>query len=252
VSSDPQQRAALDALLERSNRDAVPIRRSFTQQRVRGGGPGPLATFVRQRRRRALDLYLLAHAVASARPYDVTLESTVWGRLLGLSGRNVGSMISRQWNWLEEHQLIKTFRTERLRTVVLLREDGSGHPYTHPGASIESRAAEGDYFLLPHAYWKTGLQDQIDLPTKAVLIIALSRPDDDFILPIEHASRWYGMSPDSLSLGLRRLQLLGFLRMRFEHEPAPLSPQGYRTVRRYTLRPPFGPRRTDSATPQVA
>jgi hypothetical protein len=249
VSNAPQQRAAIDALLERSKRDAVPIRRSFTQQRVRGGGPGPLSAFVTHRRRRALDLYLLAHAAASARPYDVTLESRVWARLLGLEGRNAGSMITRQWNWLEEHRLVTTSRKNRLRSVVLLREDGSGLPYTHPGVSSESRPAEGDYFNLPHAYWKAGLPDRIDLPTKAVLLIALSRPTDDFILPIEHASRWYGMSPDSLSLGLRQLQLLGFLAMRFEHESAPLSPRGYRTVRRYTLRPPFGPRAADTSTP---
>lgn len=247
MSNDSQQRAAIDALLERSKRDGVPIRRSFTQLRARGGGSGPLAAFVSHRRRRALDLYLLAHAAASARPFDVTLESKVWARLLGLEGRNAGSMITRQWNWLEEQKLVTTSRRNRLRSVVLLREDGSGVPYTHPGASSESRPAEGDYFTLPHAYWKAGLQDRIDLPTKAVLLIALSRPTDDFILPIEHASRWYGISADSLSLGLRQLQLLGFLAMRFEHEPAPLSPRGYRTVRRYTLRPPFGPRRTDSA-----
>jgi hypothetical protein len=245
VSNEPEQRAAIEALLQRSGRESVPIRRSFTQVRARGGGAGPLAAFVRERRRRALDLYLLLHAAASAPPYDVTLASSVWGRLLGLSGSSVGSVISRQWTWLERQQLVGTQRMNRLRTVTLLREDGTGAPYSHPGAATETRPAEGDYFSLPYAYWHAGLQDRIDLPTKAVLLIALSRPDDDFILPVEHASRWYGMSTDSLRSGLRRLQLLGFLDMRFRHEPAPLSPQGYRTERRYTLRPPFGPRNRD-------
>ena len=242
MSGPAQQLEAIEALLERSGRDAVPIRRSFTQRRVRGGGAGPLAAFVRERRRRALDLYLLLHALASARPYDVTLTSTVWARLLGLSGSSVGSVITRQWNWLEEHKLIASHRTDRLRTVVLRREDGSGDPYTHPGVAVEDRPAEGDYFSLPYAYWRAGLQERIDLPTKAVLLIALSRPEDDFILPHEHAARWYGMSIDSLRQGLRQLQLLGFLSKREIHQSAPLTPQGFRIERRYTLRPPFGPR----------
>jgi hypothetical protein len=248
VSASGQQVEAIQALLERSGREAVPIRRVFTQIRVRGGGAGPLAAFVRERRRRALDLYLLLHALASARPYDVTLATPVWARLLGLSGSSVGSVMTRQWNWLEEHKLITSHRTDRYRTVVLRREDGSGEPYTHPGVAIEDRPAEGDYFSLPYAYWHAGLQDRIDLPTKAVLLIALSRPEDDFILPHEHAARWYGLSVDSLRQGLRQLQLLGFLSMRQNRQSAPLSPSGFRTERRYTLRPPFGPRSAD-ATP---
>jgi len=245
VSSSSQQ-DAIDALLARSSRESVPIRRSFTQLRSRGGGPGPLAAFLTGRRRRALDLYLLAHAVCSAPPWDVTLESVVWGRLLGLAGSGLASMISRQWSWLEEQQLIVTTRKDRLRTVTLLREDGSGKPYTHPGQPTGDRAAEGDYFSLPHAYWRMGLQDQVDLPTKVVLIIALSRPDN-FILPLEHADKWYGISQDSLRTGLRQLQVRELLNIEFRHTKAPLSPTMVRTERRYTLRPPFGPRSRDQS-----
>ena len=124
----------------------------------------------------------------------------------------------------------------------LLREDGSGKPYTHPGTTGE-RPAEGDYFHLPHAYWEMGLQDQIDLPTKVVLIVALSRPDD-FILPLEQAPKWYGISPDSARAGLRQLMLLELLQVRTVTTRAPLSPINVRTERHYTLRPPFGPRGT--------
>ena len=97
--------------------------------------------------------------------------------------------------------------------VTLLREDGSGAPYWHPGvAPTEEDKPEGDYFTLPYAYWDLGLPDRIDLPTKAVLLIALSRPDD-FILPLQHAAKWYGISPDSIRAGLRLLQTLGFLKV---------------------------------------
>lgn len=244
--SSSLQQEAIEALLARSGRDSVPIRRSFTQLRSRGGGPGPLAAFLTGRRRRALDLYLLAHAVCSAPPWDVTLGSVVWGRLLGLSSSGLASMISRQWSWLEEQQLIATSRKDRLRTVTLLREDGSGKPYTHPGQPKGDSAADGDYFSLPHAYWRMGLQDQVDLPTKAVLIIALSRPDN-FILPHEHAAKWYGISQDSLRAGLRQLQVRQLLDIEFRHTKAPLSPAMMRTERRYTLRAPFGPRSRDQS-----
>jgi hypothetical protein len=240
VSSDPQQEA-IAALLARAGRDGVPIRRSFTQLRTRGGGAGPLAAFLSGRRRRALDLYLLAHAICSAPPWDVTLASIVWGRLLGLSGGGLASVITRQWNWLEERQLIETSRRDRMRSITLLREDGSGRSYTHPGQSNADQAAEGDYFTLPHAYWRMGLQDQIDLPTKIVLIIALSRPDG-FILPLEQAPKWYGISQDSARAGLRQLQVRGLLDVKYVHSRAPLSATMVRTERHYTLRPPFGPR----------
>ena len=240
--SSSEQQEAIVALLTRAGRNAVPIRRSFTQQRSRGGGAGPLAAFLTGRRRRALDLYLLAHAVCSAPPWDVALQSVVWGRLLGLTGSGLASVITRQWNWLEEQQLIETSRQDRMRSVMLLREDGSGKPYTHPGTTGE-RPAEGDYFHLPHAYWEMGLQDQIDLPTKVVLIVALSRPDD-FILPLEQAPKWYGISPDSARAGLRQLMLLELLQVRTVTTRAPLSPINVRTERHYTLRPPFGPRGT--------
>jgi hypothetical protein len=112
-----------------------------------------------------------------------------------------------------------------------------------------SAGAEGDYFSLPYAYWRMGLQDRLDLPGKAVLLIALSRPDD-FILPLEHGAKWYGISSDTIRSGLRSLQILGLLQMRMQHIPSPLTVRGYRTERHYTLRPPFGPRSRDGITPE--
>jgi hypothetical protein len=244
MSVDARQREAITALLERSGRQWVPLRRSFTQVRSKGGGAGPLASFVSGRRRRALDLYLLAHAAASSEPWDVGLPATVWARMLGLESSGGLSVVSRQWTWLEARGLISTHRHEGMRKVTLLREDGSGGAYFHPGLEAAGEPPEGDYFSLPYAYWELGLPDRVDLPTKAVLLIALSRPDD-FILPLEHAAKWYGISPDSLRTGLRLLETLGFLERRTRRETAPLTAAGFREERRYTLRPPFGPRSQD-------
>ncbi len=234
----PQQEA-LAALLERSGRESVPIRRSFVQDRRRGGGPGPLAAFVTGRRRRALDLYLLLHAVTSKSPWDVELPGVVWGRLLGLAPQASGTAVTRQWTWLGEQKLVaEAVSAGRERRLVLLREDGSGRPYEHPGASTAQGAAEGDYFHLPHSYWTAGMQDLADLPTKAVLLIALSL-SDGFLLPLDKGPRWYGISKDTVRTGLRGLLSRGFLEVTETSKSAPLSAMGWTIERRYTLRGPF-------------
>lgn len=234
------QRETVDALLERSGRDHVPVRRGFVQRRPKGGGAGPLAPFVRARRGRALDLYLLVHAVASAPPYDATFPAAVWARALDLGSQaSAETLVSKSWSWLEGQRLVRTQRRGRLREVTLLHEDGSGQPYRHPGEQgAESR---GHYFKLPYAYWRGNFQNRISLPAKAVLLIALSLRDD-FVLPTERGAQWYGLSRDTVRKGLRDLRLLGLLAFREERKEAPLSAYGYTLQRHYTLQAPFGSR----------
>lgn len=242
------QAETIAALLERSNRDAVPIRRTFVQQRRRGGGPGPLASFVSNRRVRALDLYLLAHAVASGSPYTVTFPAAVWVRALGLTSHTSSeTLVSRTWSWLEAAKLIETRRVGRLREVTVLREDGSGNAYRHPGE--EGAADRGHYFKLPHAYWHGNFHNRLSLPAKAVLLIALSLTDD-FLLPTERGSDWYGLSRDTIRKGLRDLRLYGLISMRTEQKLAPLSAIGYTIERRYRLQPPLRVTATHSKPPK--
>lgn len=231
-----QQETVL-ALLERSNRTDVPIRRSFVQLPVRGGGAGPLASFVHDRRVRALDLYLLVHAVASAPPFKASFPAAVWARALGLSpGSSSETLISRTWTWLDQRRLIESQRVGRKREITLLREDGSGEPYRHPGE--EGAADRGHYFKLPHSYWEGNFHNRLSLPAKAILLIALSL-QDDFLLPTERGRDWYGLSRDTVRKGLRDLRLPGLLVMREEMKFAPLTKLGYTNQRRYRLKPPF-------------
>jgi hypothetical protein len=231
------QQETVEAMLERSGREYLPLRRSFVQRQPRVGGAGPLAKFVRHRRTKALDLYLLMHAAASAAPYDVAYPSTVWARALGLAEHSSAeTLVSKTWTWLENEGLITTQRRGRLREVTLLYEDGSRRPYRHPG---EQGAEErGHYFKLPYAYWHGGFQNRISLPAKAVLLIALSLRDD-FLLPNERGSQWYGLSRDTVRKGLRDLRLLGLLSVREVPKVTPLTPLGITLERRYTLRGPF-------------
>ena len=232
------QAETVAALLKRSGRSALPLRRSFVQVRQRGGGAGPLAAFVRERRGVALDLYLLGRAVASQEPFDVALPAEVWARAIGLSGTSgAASTISKSWSWLEDQHLVTSAKRGRLREVRFLREDGANRPYRHPGRDEEQR---GDYFKLPYAYWEGSYPGRLGLPAKAVLLIALSL-GEDFWLPRERGARWYGLSRDSVSRGLGTLLRLGLLDLRVGYKKAPLAPRGITEERRYTLRPPFGP-----------
>ena len=249
-SSADEQQEAIAALLERSGRDHVPIRRSFLQRRDRlGGGRSVLAEFVTARRAGAFDLYLLALALASAKPYTVSLAPRVWARLTGFTGSGATARVNRSWDFLEYISLVRSEDSDGARIVHLLREDGSGLPYHHAGIPTSaSTAPEGDYFKLPHAYWHARLDRRLGLAAKSVLLIALSL-SDGFLLPADKASSWYGVSPDTIKRGLRDLRTIGVLSYTNRKKPTPLTPQGFTVERRYSLRGPMGSRAAAGGAP---
>jgi hypothetical protein len=216
-------------------RNFVPLARGFLQSRVPGGGPGPLSWFVSAHRHRALQLYLLAHALASVEPYDVALTARTWGAALGLPDTPSSRVsISQSWSWLERQRLLRTARDGRLRRVWLLDDTGSGAVYSHGGAS----AGKQDYFKLPHAFWLEGWHERLDLPATAVLLIALSLRQA-FSLPYERAGEWYGLSRDTVRRGVAELRSHELLTMRMVWRATLRSPTGATEERRYTLAGPF-------------
>lgn len=217
-------------------RTFVPISRSFLQQTESGGGAAVLSQFVKARRGRALDLYLLVHAVASKPPYDVVLPAIVWARALGMPETESSTVqISTTLSWLEEQRLIRTQRVANRRRIELLSDDGSGFEYRHPGLARSDRVG---YFKLPYGYWLDGWSDRMGLPGKAVLLIAVSL-QDQFILPHKHAAGWYGLSRDTVRRGLKELVDLELLSVRRWRKRAPLAPNGFTMEHRYTLKGPF-------------
>ena len=224
------------ALLDRSKRRAAPIRRSFLQQ---GGQDepkaGPLANLVRRHDKRALDLYLLILAAASAEPYDVRHHSAVWSRMLYREESAGRVAVSKTLARLEKtYHLIERQRVSRLTRIILLREDGSGEPYTHPATGQPAEP----YLQLPHKYWLKEWNRKLTLPGKAVLLIALSLRAG-FLLPAEYAKDWYGISADTVQAGLRELRNYGLLDYQIKYKLAPLTPQGFSSERRYSLQSPF-------------
>jgi hypothetical protein len=238
----------VSAILGQGNRDHTPVRIAFLQ-RTEGGKrvPGPLAQFVTTGDRRGIILYLLLLGKASKDPWDAALPAAVWARALGVplpTTKGATSSVSKTWLRLEQRRLVKRSRWKRMAKVVLLREDGSGAPYTHP-------AGEGGYFKLPHAFWLNGpAADQrwcrvLSLAEIAMLLIACSHKPR-FRLPFEQAPAWYGISADTAARGLHGLEAKGLLTVDRTFKLAPLAPAGYTSENVYTLFLPFAHRREGS------
>lgn len=220
-----------------SRRNFVPISRAFLQVPRPGGGAGPLSAFVSSRRKRALDLYLLIHAIASTPPYDVTLPARVWAQALGMPVNDSSAVhISTTLSWLETQKLVDSSRVGNARRVVLLSDDGSGSSYRHP--ALQPPLERVGYFKLSFDYWLERWHTSLDLAATAVLLIALSLPDE-FVLPQRHAAGWYGISRDTVQRGLKSLRDLGLLTYTPSSKAAPTAPTGVTVDRVYSLTGPL-------------
>ncbi|HUZ26763.1 MAG TPA: hypothetical protein VMV07_23670 [Streptosporangiaceae bacterium] len=233
----PEQHETVRALLDAAKRSKpeVPLRRELLQQgEQRQPRPGPLRDLVRRHDERALDLYLLLRAAASAYPWDVKRDARIWGRAIGLASDADGgrAAISKTWARLEStYHLVRRERAGRLARVVVLHEAGNGEQFTYP---------QKDYFKLPFAYWtdEEAWYVSLTFAAKATLLVALSlRPP--FALPAERAPAWYGLSADTVDRGLRELRHAGLLTRSFTEVQNWLSPTGKTTQYKFTLRPPF-------------
>ncbi|MGW3353264.1 hypothetical protein ACWDA3_59100 [Nonomuraea rubra] len=237
----------IDELLRRSKRTnrTVPIRRAFVQ-RLDGAGPdapkapGPLCELIRNEH--AFDLLMLVYAVTAGDGYGVTERSETWGRATGTSFRTDGSasaVISRLWLTLERNKLIKRSSDGRRTRVTKLLEDGSERAYTPPSGSRESR--RDVYFQLPFQYWTSGLFTKLDMPAKAVLLIAMSLRKREFVLPsTQKFAGYYGISASTLHRGVTTLLTLGILTV---HEPEHFvdftAPSGIGIRTPYSLTSPY-------------
>jgi DNA-binding transcriptional ArsR family regulator len=234
----PTRESTIKAILDASDRSAVPIRGAFIQGKdpASKSQPGPLSALVRRGRNSTLEQYLLLHAWASGGRFDVRRDSRVWARALGLSTDEAGRRtVGRNWKILSELGLVDAHRVGREVCATLLKEDGSGLPYRHPHADGEL------YLQLDYKYWAKGYHERLTVPGKAVLLIALTL-GDWFSLPTRRGPEWYGISRSTLERGFRDARRAGVMEARFEFKEAPLAPEGYTRENYYRLMPPFGPR----------
>ncbi|MBB5077506.1 hypothetical protein [Nonomuraea endophytica] len=235
----PTGRETRDALLKRTIRSAVPLRKTFVQKEP-GQEPrhGPLHVFVKNKDLRGLRAYLMVVAASSGENDDgwtTSLDSLVWARLLD-AHETATEQSARTAAWralgrLEDRRLIRRARGRRVTDiqVTLLREDGSGDTYTRPGIADKDR-----YLQLPVAFWRRGWDAKLDLPAMAMLLtVAREKPWSTF--PGSMMQRWYGWSEDTAQRGLTALREHRLLERREHYELRPLSPTGSSLMYQYRL-----------------
>jgi DNA-binding transcriptional ArsR family regulator len=230
---DPTSQETIEALLNKAQRIRVPFRNTFVQIGKRSKTkPGKMATLIRHRDERGLDLYLLIMAVAAHEPYVAKFDAGVWARALGPHGSVSAAVVSRALGRLEDLKLISRRRVGRKVAITVLNEDGSGDPYTRPVSK------EDPWFQLPVEYWLDGWHRKLPLVAKAMLLIALSLPEP-FTLAADKAQEWYGISADTVERGFAKLEESGLLDKTWTRRKAPLTGRGYVMEYRRRLLPPF-------------
>ena len=219
-----------------SHRAAVPIREAFLQTRDDfGSEPGPLSEIVRKRYHHALDVYLLILAATSSPPHRLHVNPDFWALLVRRppqSLRNARLALYRSLEILDSLDLVRQETRLGMPTFQLLDESGNGELYFHP-ATRHAR-----YLTLPHSYWEHGLDRSLDLPGKAVLLLARSLRPSGFTLPLAHSMDWYGISSDTLRRGMDELIRAKLVRYTKKDVPSPRAPRGTSVRRTYVLAGP--------------
>ncbi|MFI6063516.1 hypothetical protein [Streptomyces sp. NPDC051286] len=238
------------ALLKRSVRANVPLRKTFVQA-VRGSAcrHGPLKDFVTGRDLRALKAYLMIVAACSsgADGWSTTHDSAVWARLMDIQD-TATDQAARTGAWrtllrIQKRNLITCTRTGAKITVTLLREDGSGKAYDRPrGESEEER-----FLQIPASFWTKGYDQKIDLPGLA-LLLTIAREKNWSTFPAEKAPDWYGWSADTHERGLKKLLDLALVKRREHYTKAPLAPSGVVMAYQYTRTSVMQPRKSKKET----
>ena len=241
------QQETIELLLRQSRRrtETVPVRRAFVQDTLDGAAlvtkPGPLHKLMRHEK--ALDLLLLLYMVTSGGDFGAVERAETWSRAIGLSFQydgSAGSAVSRLWNRLAEHNLVRRGTRGRLAKVTKLLEDGSGQPYTTPSGS-ERGPRKDVYFRIPFQYWRDELYKQLDMPGKVMLLIGMSLRAANFSLPQTATfAGYYGISEATLRRGITKLVEKEILTTTGSETYATNeTATGYGTRTRYAFSPPY-------------
>jgi hypothetical protein len=229
-------------LLKLSGRGYTVVRHILRQQpddvSNRASVLGPIVT---DRKRRALQLYLLLLAVWGwLDGKDELMPAGVWARALTTEkGRRwTPTNVSAAWADLEARGLIERRRLQHGLVVKPRREDGKA-AYTQPGKVKRDRRET--YFVLPAEFWTGEWFEKLTLPGLAMLLIIAGETSDkmEVWLTNEDAGRWYGMSPRSVEAGIKDLEVHGLLKERTEWIKAPLSAVGSTKRHWYSLSAEF-------------
>ncbi|MDR7184573.1 hypothetical protein J2X85_001596 [Microbacterium trichothecenolyticum] len=201
----PPRRDVLQAMLGGTGRGGVPVRSVFVQLKEpneHDSRHGRLSQFTTDAR--ALDAYLLIHALASSKaPHAASYPALVWAHAAGLDRDATLKSARQRWSKavakLSKLNLIEASRDGRQSVYTLLHESGSGEPYTRP-----KNLTEGGWVTIPYAYWLEGYDEQLSLPEKLMLLVSLDQKQR-FELPTARTQEWYGIPETTASRGFRGL-----------------------------------------------
>lgn len=191
--------------VERPGRDlASPMTRLMSSRKSSGGGRGG-------RLRLATELTLLWTLARS--PHATTRPHVVWATLMGLEDPegNGARSVKASLVELENRSLVKrdVRPWDGQSTVHLLKEDGSGEPYTIPNGHDEP------YFRIPPTLWTTGLISRLSGPGLYMYVLAMELKrgrDIALYFPEERLNESYSLSSTTRKNGLKNLVDEGVLR----------------------------------------
>lgn len=242
-------RKTVEAILEKSKRQFVPINKSFVQlPKGSEERKSVLSQFVRNGDARGLKSYLLIAASASCADkhgdWCTSLPLQTWARAFGCyqtaSSVDTGKTAARRiFSRLRERGLIEEFCSGKNREIKirLLSQDGSGENYERPRKR---------FIRLSYDFWRNGYDEKLTLPAVAMLLTVLGEKQP-CRLPFEQMPEWYGWSADTAERGLQELEDKGIIRKgKYVRETA-LSPTGYTRGNEYTVLPPFDRQTLDAS-----
>ena len=218
-----------------TGRGYTPVRHVFVQKYDGKDRSSTLALLCKNRKRRALILYLML--LTMWRENQEPRPSEVWLRLLAVTKGQLTwstSSLSEGWTALVDMGLADRQRLRRMAHVVARREDARVD-YTPPSGG----SAKIDlYFALPGEFWTDKWFDALSLPAVCMLLLLLKETNDassEFHITHEQVEDWYGISASSAAKGFAELERVGLVTIRREQVPAGLTKQGYTYHLHYSL-----------------
>lgn len=207
-----------EELFADAKRGFVRLRKDFVQKPDKPRNDTVLSTLVRGHKERPLDMLLTVHALQPILKGS-PLPLGTWARLLGCTERTARTALG----YLEDNGLLQLDGKPSVPEIVLLKENGDGTRWTD--APDRSEGNRG-FFTLPFDYWTAGTIDDLNLPGKAMLLMILKETQDPkakrptFVMALDKAQEWYGISERTAERGLLQLRKAGLL-----HEKPRLVPE---------------------------
>lgn len=242
----PPRSDLLALMLTGTKRTFVPVRREFIQKPkgTAGSRGSALAKFARDSA--ALDAYLLIHALASSsEPYQAAYPAGTWVQLARLDESATFDAAKSRWSKvvakLKDLHLVESVRKGNEMHYRLLHESGDGSEYSRP-----KNSSDGHWLRLPYSYWTDEYDKSLQHVEKLMLMIALDQTDN-FALPLNQVTDWYGLSESTARRGLRGLESKDLISKTSSFVLAPRSPTGWAEEFRYTLQGPFSKEAVETA-----